>query len=702
MKNTSSTSLQTEQQPQGNFRHETEFKRKVSTQGFSDFQKFDDFIQNSLDKFKFVDPMPEMYEATGNDANFIISHKSTIPDLVIWNKTFNKNECFEGADYNADNPFPRFQFYLRVKTIKPGDPNQKKKKEKKVVKEKPKIKPPSEKSSTNLKGVKKNSITQGTPMNSQGNNSFGENDNSQEDIELVKAFNEIKLGPQPHQNNPMTNNAMENNQIENEENFEMPNEDMKNLKGKDPLMFDFDINNLRGEDNTKDKNSIKTNPMPNNQNFDQFNQDNMNKEDPNVFQNFMNKDYENMFFNNSTSNQPPIQNKEDNNMFNILSSSNQQSQQNQMMLNDPRSSSSSSLDRSQKKKKKDSMKGQKKPKVSSKGSFRGDEFQNNPNQNFNPQGNFFPPNQFQEKQPFFDNNPNQGNMNNFPMSPPNMYQNNFMLQQQQQNEILLNIVANYFEKKGWIMIGNDGRIMAQFTSFELFQFLTEKLNSYFNIAMIAITDIENNLVFTGDKIYYILSQTLPIIIQAKQNQLMMIEQNNYNNNKKNKKKKSKGSSNNLFGNEPSPQEMQNHYNIHLQYIANDINFNNYPVNMMPPMNTNPQNPNRGNMGMNGPQPQNMFDMDNNNMDYNPSFNNSFKEHTFNQMQMMTSGQGKGGIKKKKNQPSNQNQTMPMNTNMDFGFMKDEQNMNGPSGGMPGMNFSAQHLDNVFDDDGGHF
>ena len=183
MKNTSSTSLQTEQQPQGNFRHETEFKRKVSTQGFSDFQKFDDFIQNSLDKFKFVDPMPEMYEATGNDANFIISHKSTIPDLVIWNKTFNKNECFEGADYNADNPFPRFQFYLRVKTIKPGDPNQKKKKEKKVVKEKPKIKPPSEKPSTNLKGVKKNSITQGTPMNSQGNNSFGENDNSQEDKE---------------------------------------------------------------------------------------------------------------------------------------------------------------------------------------------------------------------------------------------------------------------------------------------------------------------------------------------------------------------------------------------------------------------------------------------------------------------------------------------------------------------------------------
>ena len=39
------------------------------------------------------DPMNEFYEATGDDKDFIISHKSTIPDLVIWNKTFNKNEC---------------------------------------------------------------------------------------------------------------------------------------------------------------------------------------------------------------------------------------------------------------------------------------------------------------------------------------------------------------------------------------------------------------------------------------------------------------------------------------------------------------------------------------------------------------------------------------------------------------------------------
>ena len=71
-----------------------EFKRKVEVKRFHDLNKLDEFIQSSLDKFKLVDPMRELYNATKNDANSIISHKSTIPDLVIWNKKFNKNDCF--------------------------------------------------------------------------------------------------------------------------------------------------------------------------------------------------------------------------------------------------------------------------------------------------------------------------------------------------------------------------------------------------------------------------------------------------------------------------------------------------------------------------------------------------------------------------------------------------------------------------------
>ena len=82
---------------------------------FQNFKYFDNFIQNCLDKFKFVNPRKEFYDVTGKDANLIISHKSTIPDLVIWNKTFNKNLCFQDGDIDQENPFPRYQFYLRIK-----------------------------------------------------------------------------------------------------------------------------------------------------------------------------------------------------------------------------------------------------------------------------------------------------------------------------------------------------------------------------------------------------------------------------------------------------------------------------------------------------------------------------------------------------------------------------------------------------------
>ena len=83
-----------------------------------DLTNLDEFIQNCLDKFKFIDPKEEFYEATGDEKDLIISHKSTIPDLVIWNKVFNKNECFIESNNKKMNSFPRFQFYLRIKSNK--------------------------------------------------------------------------------------------------------------------------------------------------------------------------------------------------------------------------------------------------------------------------------------------------------------------------------------------------------------------------------------------------------------------------------------------------------------------------------------------------------------------------------------------------------------------------------------------------------
>jgi len=84
-----------------------QFKRKTYAKGFNNHKGLDEFIQSSLDKYHFVDPKDEMYEATGEYSKYIVSNKSAIPDLVIWNKKFNKNECFLAADTKDYNSFPR-------------------------------------------------------------------------------------------------------------------------------------------------------------------------------------------------------------------------------------------------------------------------------------------------------------------------------------------------------------------------------------------------------------------------------------------------------------------------------------------------------------------------------------------------------------------------------------------------------------------
>ena len=86
-------------------------KNKITSKHLTNL---DNFIQQCLDKFKFIDPKKEFYDATGEEKDLVISHKSTIPDLVIWNKKFNKNECFEEGNTKKMNSFPRFQFYLRI------------------------------------------------------------------------------------------------------------------------------------------------------------------------------------------------------------------------------------------------------------------------------------------------------------------------------------------------------------------------------------------------------------------------------------------------------------------------------------------------------------------------------------------------------------------------------------------------------------
>ena len=92
-------------------------------------KKLDDYIQSCLHKYKPVEhPDKSLYDNTlEKDHDSIISRKSTIPDLVIWNKKFNKNDCFYDTQLETKNDFPRFTFYLRLGNKDKNDKNNKSK-----------------------------------------------------------------------------------------------------------------------------------------------------------------------------------------------------------------------------------------------------------------------------------------------------------------------------------------------------------------------------------------------------------------------------------------------------------------------------------------------------------------------------------------------------------------------------------------------
>ena len=79
----------------------------------------DNFIIKSLKNYCHVkDPSDELKAATGNDFTDIISIKSVLPDLVIYNQEFNKNKCFFIRFLHKYNPFPRKKYYIKKKNLK--------------------------------------------------------------------------------------------------------------------------------------------------------------------------------------------------------------------------------------------------------------------------------------------------------------------------------------------------------------------------------------------------------------------------------------------------------------------------------------------------------------------------------------------------------------------------------------------------------
>ena len=222
-----------------------------------DLTNLDEFIQNCLDKFKFIDPKEEFYEATGDEKDLIISHKSTIPDLVIWNKVFNKNECFIESNNKKMNSFPRFQFYLRIKSNKPEKDKKKEKKNKKNQKNKKKEK----KNQSNNNATNNNNINNDNKSNNDTINKVEEkkiiSDLSDIDIKKIVEYN-----PR-HKNNlfrKYANPQKENNDINNNNNISNINNNLLSLSN------DFIENNINNNLNNNNNNFIQHYNLNNNSN----------------------------------------------------------------------------------------------------------------------------------------------------------------------------------------------------------------------------------------------------------------------------------------------------------------------------------------------------------------------------------------------------------------------------------------------------
>ena len=89
-----------------------------------DLERLDKFIQDSLDKYFYVKAWDDLYKNTGKNHKKIISDKSTIPDLVIFNQGFNKLDCFYYPNMKKGKiKFPRTLFVLKPKKIKDYNPS---------------------------------------------------------------------------------------------------------------------------------------------------------------------------------------------------------------------------------------------------------------------------------------------------------------------------------------------------------------------------------------------------------------------------------------------------------------------------------------------------------------------------------------------------------------------------------------------------
>ena len=236
-------------------------------------KKNDRNIQYFLNRYKHYDENPEYAKNIGENANLIISHKSTIPDLVIYNKVFNKNECFYEANKKENNYFPRQQYYIRFV------------KDEKLI-------------SKGLKDSKNEGVSEkkekGNQIENNKNNENNFSDDENDEMEIIKNFknqNKMKEISCVGGDSTISNNNSKYNEIENLQNNK---NDLSNLLNTMKPNFNY-FNNSQNYEEGANSISYNSGVMNNVKSYMEIKTDenSNNPQQSNIYPNYQNKNFYN-------------------------------------------------------------------------------------------------------------------------------------------------------------------------------------------------------------------------------------------------------------------------------------------------------------------------------------------------------------------------------------------------------------------------
>ena len=236
-------------------------------------KKNDRNIQYFLNRYKHYDENPEYAKNIGENENLIISHKSTIPDLVIYNKVFNKNECFYEANKKENNYFPRQQYYIRFV------------KDEKLI-------------SKGLKDSKNEGVSEkkekGNQIENNQNNENNFSDDENDEMEIIKNSknqNKMKEISYVENNSTISNNNSMYNEIENLQNNK---NDLSNLLNTMKPNFNY-FNNSQNYEEGSNSISYNSGVMNNVKSYMEIKTDenSNNPQQSNIYPNYQNKNFYN-------------------------------------------------------------------------------------------------------------------------------------------------------------------------------------------------------------------------------------------------------------------------------------------------------------------------------------------------------------------------------------------------------------------------